>query len=125
MRKMYCEYCKRLVEGDRCSFCGKKCKRDVQADDLCPVRSIGQIWADMLCDVLQQNEIPYYKQSDIGAGMAMLTGLHMESFSIFVPYSRYEEAKETADALFSQVEEGEEGALEEDGDAVEKESEDE
>ncbi len=104
---MYCESCHRLVEGDRCPLCGKKCKRDVEADDLILVRSAGQIWADMFCDVLQQNEIPYYKQSDIGAGMAMLTGLQMESFSIFVPYCRYEEAKEISDALFSQAEEEE------------------
>ncbi len=104
---MYCESCRRLVEGDRCPLCGKKCKRDVEADDLILVRSTSQIRADMFCDVLQQNEIPYYKQSDIGAGMAMLTGLQMESFSIFVPYSRYEEAKEISDALFSQAEEEE------------------
>lgn len=122
---MYCERCQRLVEGEKCPSCGKKCKRDVQADDLCLVRSIGQIWADMFCDVLQQNEIPYYKQSDIGAGMAMLTGLQMETFSIFVPYSRYEEAKETADALFSQVEKEEDEAWPEDGENPEKESEDE
>ena len=121
---MYCEYCHRLVDGEKCPACGKKCKRDVQADDLCLVRSIGQIWADMLCDVLQQNEIPYFKQSDIGAGMAMLTGLQMESFSIFVPYSRYEEAKETADALFSQVEETDE-EMPDGGDPAEKESEEE
>lgn len=120
---MYCERCQRLVDGEKCPSCGKKCKRDVQADDLCLVRSMGQIWADMFCDVLQQNEIPYYKQSDIGAGMAMLTGLQMETFSIFVPYNRYEEAKETADALFSQAEEENSEELDAEDDAVEKESE--
>ena len=122
---MYCENCHRLVEGEKCPSCGKKCRRDVQADDLILVRSIGQIWADMLCDVLQQNEIPYYKQSDIGAGMAMLTGLQMESFSVFVPYSRYEEAKETADALFSEIENGEEEILYPEDEGVEQETEEE
>ena len=121
---MYCENCHRLVEGDKCPVCRKKCKREVQEDDLCLVCSISQIWADMLSDVLQQNDIPYYKQSDIGAGMAMFTSLQLETFSIFVPFSHYEEAKGISDALFSQVQDENEDEESEQDDALSSEEED-
>jgi len=101
---MYCERCRRIVEGDKCPECGKLCKRDVKDDDACFLWSGGQIWADMVCDVLNQENIPNFKQGSIGAAMAVLTGLSAETFSVFVPYSHYEQAKEIAESLFQENE---------------------
>ena len=98
---MYCERCRRLTEGDVCPECGKKCKREAQADDLCFLWSGGQIWADMAADVLEQEHIPVLRQGSLGAAMTVLTGLSLETYSLFVPFSHYDQAKEITDALFT------------------------
>ena len=36
--------------------------------------------------------------------MAVLTGLSAETFSVYVPYSHYEQAKEIAESLFQENE---------------------
>ena len=95
---MYCERCSRLFEGDVCPECRKK-GREPQAEDSCFLLSVGQIWADMACDILKQNEIPYLKQGRMGAGMSMLTGIPLETYSLYVPYSDYEKAREITDVL--------------------------
>ena len=91
---MYCENCHRLTEGEICPECGKKCKRDAQENDLCFLLSSGQIWADMACDVLDQEKIPYFKQGALGAAMTVMVGLGLETFSIYVPFQYYEQARE-------------------------------
>ena len=35
--------------------------------------------------------------------MAMITGLSLETFSLYVPYSHYEQARELTDALFRET----------------------
>lgn len=102
---MYCERCHRILEGDVCPECGKKAKREVTAEDSCLLLSVGQIWADMACDVLDQEKIPYLKQGSIGAAMAMLTGMATETYQIYVPYSYYDKAKEIIDPLFEPADE--------------------
>ncbi|MDO5325728.1 MAG: hypothetical protein Q4G00_03290 [Clostridia bacterium] len=98
---MYCESCCRLTDTETCPECGKKLLRPVRENDPCFVLSTGQIWADMVCDVLKQNEIPFLKQGRMGAGLTMLTGIPLETYSLYVPYSHFEQAKEIADALIA------------------------
>ncbi len=120
---MYCERCKRLTEGDMCPECGKPCKRDALPEDPCFLLSGGQIWADMACDLLDQEKIPYLKQGSLGAAMTVLTGLSLENYSLYVPFAQYERAQEIAQTVFP---EGEAPAEEEefdDGPEIERESE--
>lgn len=95
----YCEKCLRLFEGEICPECGKRTGREPRAEDSCLLLSVGQIWADMACDILGQNEIPYLKQGRLGAGMAVLTGLPLETYCIYVPYREYEKARELTGIL--------------------------
>ena len=99
---MYCERCCRLTDAEACPECGKRQLRPVREDDPCFVLSTGQIWADMVCDVLKQNDIPFLKQGRMGAGMAMLTGIPLETYSLYVPYSHFEQAKEIAESLIAE-----------------------
>lgn len=121
---MYCESCHRLTEGEKCPECGKTCRRDALPEDPCFLLSGGQIWVDMACELLDQVKIPYLKQGSLGAAMTVLTGLSLENYSLYVPYSQYEQAFETTRTLFAEGEEA--GAEDEYGEEeeTERESED-
>ena len=98
---LYCPQCKRLVDGEKCPVCGNKSCRAPEKEDFCLLYSGGQIWADMACDVLKQNDIPTINQSARGAAMAVLTGLLSDNYDVYVPYASYDEAKNIIDELFS------------------------
>ena len=100
---LYCPDCKRLYdEAEKCPACGKRKGREPQAEDLCFLMSINAIWVEMLSDMLTGNEIPFQKVSAQGAAMAMYTGLYTETFDFYVPFEKYDEAKELTDAFFAQ-----------------------
>ena len=121
---MYCERCKRLTEGEICPECGKPCKRDALPEDPCFLLSGGQIWADMACELLDQEKIPYLKQGSLGAAMTVLTGLSLENYSLYVPFAQYDRAKEITQTVFPEGEAGEEEEVFDDGPEIERESED-
>ena len=100
---LYCPDCKRLYdEADRCPACGKRKGREPQSDDLCFLMSTNAIWVEMISDLLTENEISFQKFSAQGAAMAMFTGLYTETFDFYVPFEKYDEAKDLTDAFFAQ-----------------------
>lgn len=66
------------------------------------------VWAGMLADVLTQHNIPFAKESSIGAGMALRSGSLLETIRFFVPASHLAAAKEIVDELFAGEQENEE-----------------
>ena len=121
---MYCERCKRLTEDEICPECGKKCHREALPEDPCFLLSGGQIWADMACELLDQEKIPYLKQGSLGAAMTALTGFSLEMYSLYVPFAQYDRAREVTQAVFPEGETGEEEARCDDDPDIERESED-
>ncbi len=73
----------------------------VQPEKMCYLTEQSPIWAGMLADVLQQNGIPFFKESSLGAGLAIKTGGLSESIRFFVPVSRIDGARELVEELFS------------------------
>ena len=73
----------------------------VQPEKMCYLTEQSPIWAGMLADVLQQNNIPFFKESSLGAGLAIKTGGLSESIRFFVPASRIDGARELVEELFS------------------------
>ena len=122
---LYCPDCKRLYdEADRCPSCGKRKGREPQSDDPCFLMSTSAIWVEMISDLLSENEIPFQKVSAQGAAMAMYTGLFTETFDFYVPFEKYDEAKELTDAFFAEnAEEEFEEESEEETEAEEDEEE--
>lgn len=94
-------HCYTPFEGDVCPVCGSRKVRPVEREDLCLVREGDAISAGLLCEVLKDEGIPFLQQSQIGAAMAVLIGRQAERFNVLVPYGRFDEAREIADALFS------------------------
>lgn len=60
------------------------------------------MWAGMLADVLQQHGVPFFKESSLGAGLAIKTGGLSERIRFFVPQSYLMDAKNLVEELFSQ-----------------------
>ena len=98
---LYCEKCMMLNEGPRCVRCDGKRLREVKIGDFCFLDEQTQMWAEMLCDVLEKNGIPCFSRSVLGAGLAMAVGANMDRQRVFVPYEKLDEAKEIDSELFA------------------------
>ncbi len=98
---MYCEKCKIVFDGERCPQCRKKRARQVRDDDMCFVTKQPQLLGEMLADVLAQEGIPVFLQGVLGAGLSTVVGRNWEQVKVYVPYARYERARELADSLLS------------------------
>lgn len=61
-----------------------------------------EIWAKMLMEVLEDNEIPHAAKPVYGAGLVIRTGMQ-ERLEVYVPKDYFEQAKNLADALFSEA----------------------
>lgn len=59
-----------------------------------------EMWARMLCEVLEDNGIPYVALPVYGAGFTISTG-RQELLRIFVPSEKLEEAYELSQVLFA------------------------
>jgi len=97
-------HCYTPFEGEKCPVCGSTRVREIQPDDECLVLEGDGIMTGMLCEVLRDQGIPFYQQSQQGAAMAVLLGRQTERFNVLVPFSRLEEARTLAGELFAPVE---------------------
>ncbi|HIS60419.1 MAG TPA: hypothetical protein IAC17_08280 [Candidatus Faecousia faecipullorum] len=61
------------------------------------------MWAQMLIQVLKDNNVPYTAIPVHGAGLTIKTGMR-ESLNIFVPKEAKEKAQELMEALFPESE---------------------
>ena len=62
------------------------------------------VWAGMLADVLTQHDIPFIKESSLGAGLRIRAGSFMETIRFFVPEGCLASAKELVEELFAEDE---------------------
>lgn len=96
-------HCNTPFEGGKCPVCGSLRVRPVEEEDLCLAASGSAIQMDMLGQMLEEEGLPFLKQSQIGAAMAMLTGRQTEQFDLLVPYRCFDRAREIADGFAAQA----------------------
>ena len=77
-------------------------------DNLCFLTEREAMWAEMLEDVLKQNDIPCLTKNVLGAGLALKVGLMSERVRFYIPYLYLPNAKAIADELFPAPQEGDE-----------------
>ena len=75
---------------------------DSGTDDFCLLAEKEQPWSDVLADVLKQNNIPFLKKGNMGAGLSIKVGPLLERFQFYVPKSCLQEAQSVVDELFSE-----------------------
>ena len=100
-RKMYCEKCKRIIDGERCPACKSRKVREPQADDLCLLTEQDYISSGILEDVLKQNNIPFLKKEVMGAGLAIKVGPMLDRSRFYVMYDILDKARPIVDDLFA------------------------
>lgn len=98
---MYCEKCNIAFGATHCPICGSKNIRPPRSDDLCFLTEKEMIWAEMLEDILKQNNIPCLTKKALGIGMALKVGPMLERVKFYVPYFYLPEAEIIVESLFS------------------------
>ena len=69
-------------------------------EDMCFLTEKSPVWAGMLADVLEQHGVPFFRESSLGAGMAIKAGSLSERIRFFVPASQLAMGKELVEELF-------------------------
>ena len=98
---MYCRFCRVETREQRCPVCDRKKLWPILPEDPCFLTEKSHPWCDILADVLQQRDIPFYSDSALGAGVTSRIGIIADQQCFFVPYGRLEEARELLQELFS------------------------
>ena len=91
---LYCQRCKLLYSGDRCTDCNKEDGRAPEPEDLCFLIDLYELQSNMLEDALRQKNIPFLKEQISGIGDVAREVRPM--YGIFRFYTLY---KHFADAL--------------------------
>lgn len=100
---MYCDKCKLIVNEKKCPKCKNEKLRELKDDDLCFLIDIEITWAEMLKEVLENNNIPYTYTKVLGAALAFKMGPLNERYKIYVPYKYFDHAKDIVNSLFNNI----------------------
>lgn len=103
----FCPNCNVLTEQTRCRVCGSREVRLPGQEDYCYLTEKQTIWAAALEDLLADHGILCITKNTLGAGLAAKIGPAMERVRFYVPYARYEEAKELEQEFFKAEEDTE------------------
>lgn len=101
---LYCQKCQLLCDGDRCPVCGQNSLRPPKPDDYCFLADKELMWAEMLKEVLEDNDIAFTYRTVLGAGLSLTLGPGFERNQIFVKYAEYDRALDMLNELFSESE---------------------
>ena len=95
----YCESCHLAVEGEVCPVCGDDFLRPIHSKDYCFLVEKEEMWAKMLQELLQNNQIPAVLVPTLGAAVSLKSG-RAELYQIFVPYAHLEQAADLLQMAF-------------------------
>ena len=98
----YCENCALLSEYDHCRRCGSTKLREPAPDDYGFLTERSAMWAEALRDLLEDNQIESVYRPVLGAGLSAQLGSALERYRVYVPFSRFEDARELCDDFFAQ-----------------------
>ena len=98
---LYCENCRIVFgEGVCCPVCGNEDVREPLPEDFCFLIETEAVFADMLKTVLDDNNIPSFSPSTIGAALRVRGGAMFDRVRFYVRYDDLEAAKEIAASMF-------------------------
>ncbi|MBQ4423383.1 MAG: hypothetical protein II872_03610 [Clostridia bacterium] len=98
---LYCESCMKLVEGEICPRCRSRKLREPEAGDFCLVEEVPYMQAEMLKELYADNGIPCTTRSALGAAITVKLGVNVGRVRLYVPFERFDEAKDLYDAFFN------------------------
>lgn len=102
----FCQDCNELTDQNVCPKCGKQ-TREVHADDLCFVRELSGMDADMYADALENNDVQFVKVPSFSINAIdapKLHGVNWEGkpagYKFYARYADHAQATEVLDVLF-------------------------
>ena len=87
----YCPRCQ-ILSQDKCPVCGRK-TRAVEPTDPVLLLIADNVRADMAEPVLEDNEIPFARMGERGAGLTMYTSPSFETFRFYVSFETLPKAR--------------------------------
>ena len=88
----YCADCMRLAEG-RCPNAPLHRLREPEASDPVFVAQLGFLRAELLCQALDGENIPYLRRGKHGAGLQSYLGPMTDQYELFVPFGALSQAQ--------------------------------
>ena len=98
---LYCEKCHYLSKNETCSNCGDKKLRIVDDEDYYFLIEKEMIWAEMLKEILEKNNIDFISSPVLGAGITTKIGIASETYQFYVRYAQYKEAQKLIEMMFN------------------------
>ena len=96
----YCPRCQILAQ-EKCPVCGRR-TREVEATDPVLFLITDNIHADMAEPVLEDQEIPFARMGNLGAGLTMYTSPNFETFRFYVPFEALSRARRVMTETFGE-----------------------
>ena len=94
---MYCPHCRILTV----NVCLSRAVREPERGDWCFLAEKEKPWDGALTEILSQNGVPFLTESVLGAGLSARLGSSFERVRVYVPWERYETARELERGFFS------------------------
>lgn len=98
----YCDRCHLVFDSKICPNCNTKHTREVTQEDYCFLIEKETLWAEMLKEVLENNEIDYAVSPNLGAGLSIKIGIYSEKYKFYVPFKYFNKAKQITQTMFDQ-----------------------
>lgn len=96
----YCEKCYFVFNDCVCPNCHNNHIREVADNDLCHLTTQTFMYAEMLKEVLEKENISFETTAKMGAGIALKVAPMLEEYTFYVPYYDYHRAKDIVENMF-------------------------
>lgn len=97
--KFYCANCRKANDTEKCDECGDK-GAPLQMDDPIYIGELPGRLRNAFQIAFSATEIPFNALANLGSGFTLSAGDLFESYRIYVPYERAQEAREAFDKVF-------------------------
>lgn len=96
----YCDKCHIIFTEARCPNCNSKKIRTVLDEDYCYVIEKNLLWAKIIQEAFEKNNIPFIVSPVYGAALSLKIGPYLESYRFFVPYKYIDKASTLIAQMF-------------------------
>ena len=96
----YCKKCMLMTDEAKCPLCSNKKLTEPDLKDPVYLITKEMIWSDLICGVLEENNIPYLKHGNLGTALSITLGYSVEYYRFYVPFGEYENALQYMKDIF-------------------------
>lgn len=98
MKERYCNHCYLVHKEERCPSCRERNQLSTPEDLIFYIEA-DYFLSPRVEDFLKEEEIPYLKKGELGAGLALKIGYSFEQNLFFIPLAAYKKEKSLLEAF--------------------------